>query len=73
MKRVYKEAYDAHEALKIMQESAADYDPIIFRHFEKHVQKTITRYEALEKKVQPNGKIIMVDPGIGTRIRKSSA
>jgi putative nucleotidyltransferase with HDIG domain len=73
MKRVYKEAYDAREALKIMQESATDYDPIIFKNFEKHVQKTLMRYEALEKKGRPNGKIIMVDPGIGTRIRKSSA
>jgi putative nucleotidyltransferase with HDIG domain len=72
MKRVYKEAYDARDALKIMQDSAADYDPIIFRNFEKNVQKTLVRFEALEKK-QPNGKIIMVDPGIGTRIRKNSA
>jgi putative nucleotidyltransferase with HDIG domain len=73
MKRVYKEAYDAHEALKIMQESSADYDPIIFRNFEKSVQKTLLRFEALEKKAQANGKIIIVDPGIGTRIRKTSA
>ncbi len=72
MKRVYKEAYDARNALKIMQDSASDYDPIIFRNFEKNVQKTLSRFEALEKK-QPNGKIIMVDPGIGTRIRKTSA
>lgn len=55
-----------------MQDSATDYDPIIFRNFEKHVQKTLVRFEALEKK-QPNGKIIMIDPGIGTRIRKISA
>ncbi|WP_176736413.1 HD-GYP domain-containing protein [Oligoflexus tunisiensis] len=73
MKRVYKEAYSASEALSIMHNAAADYDPIIFRNFEKHIQKTLIRYDVLEKKALAAGKIIMVDPGLGTRIRKNSA
>jgi HD-GYP domain-containing protein (c-di-GMP phosphodiesterase class II) len=73
MKRVYKDAYNASEALSIMHNAAADYDPIIFRNFEKHIHKTLVRFEALEKKALTTGKIIMVDPGLGTRIRKTSA
>lgn len=73
MKRVYKEAYDASEALQIMQNSSDDYDPIIFRNFEKNIQKTLVRFDNLEKKAHDTGRIIMVDPGLGTRIRKTSA
>ncbi len=72
MKRVYKEAYNAAEALNIMRGSSDDYDPIIFDNFEKVIKKTLTRYDTWEKKAPKNGKIIIVDPGFGTRIRKSS-
>ncbi len=71
MKRVYKEAYDATEALSIMQSSASDYDPIIFANFEKNIQKSMLYFDAMNKK--DTGKIIMVDPGFGTRIRKTGA
>ena len=73
MKRVYKEAYSAEQALSIMQRCAMNYDPIIFEKFEKNVQSTLSRFEIQEKKAQATGRIIQVEAHFGLRPKRNIA
>jgi HD-GYP domain-containing protein (c-di-GMP phosphodiesterase class II) len=70
MKRVYKEAFEPGQALKIMIESNDDYDPLLFKPFVGLVVDSVKRYQ--NKPATPNvlaydkeakGKIIQVSPG----------
>lgn len=65
MKRVYKPAMMAQEALKIMSEFAAkeDYDPEIYNRFLKQVVVSISEYQEVthSKKSGPQGRILMFD------------
>lgn len=68
MKRVYKPAYEAGQAIKIMSDSYQDdYDPEIFIPFLKHVVKALN--ETSDKMNGGKGRILMMDGG---KIRLSS-
>jgi hypothetical protein len=70
MKRVYKEAFEPGQALKIMIESNDDYDPLLFKPFVGLVVDSVKQFQ--NKPATPNvlayekeskGKIIQVAPG----------
>ena len=78
MKRVYKPAYEAGEALKIMVDTAKDdYDPDIFIPFVREVAKSFNQVNAL-KKADSKGRIFSMDDGklqvvgSGTKTPKAS-
>ena len=58
MKRVYKEAYEAHEALKIMTDIKHKFDPDILNSF----LETVKISEESQKK-SSKGKLIIIDQG----------
>lgn len=65
MKRVYKEAYDQNQTLDIMRSNAdRDYDPSIWKKFEKSVDRSHVHYKELEARpIDPNskGRIFFMD------------
>jgi putative nucleotidyltransferase with HDIG domain len=69
MKRVYKPAYDAKDALAIMVRAAAEeYDPEIFQAFLKHVIKSLkiqvkTDKDTKDKGPVDKGKIFILEDG----------
>ncbi len=70
MKRVYKEAFEPGQALKIMIESNDDYDPVIFKPFVGMVVDSVKKFQNLAAPVttlsyekETKGKIIQVEPG----------
>lgn len=79
MKRVYKEAYDQNQTLEIMRGSAdRDYDPVIWKKFEKSVDRSSSHYKELESRPRDSSKgriFIMDDDGLRPihSIKKSNA
>lgn len=64
MKRVYKDAYDQNQTLEIMRSSAdRDYDPSIWKKFEKSVDKSQVHYKELDSRPvdQSKGRIFLMD------------
>jgi HD-GYP domain-containing protein (c-di-GMP phosphodiesterase class II) len=60
MKRVYKEAFEPQDAIKIMLETANnDYDPDIFKKFLHTVVKSLNMYEG--KTEAGKGRILLLD------------
>lgn len=63
MKRVYKPAYDATEAIRIMAGSYTDdYDPDIFLPFLKHVVDSLNYYTQ-KSHTKDRGRILVVEDG----------
>ena len=68
MKRVYKEAFEPHDALIIMQKCAAtDFDPIIFPKFVHSVVKSLNEAD----KARGKGRILYMDENGQLRDSKS--
>lgn len=68
MKRVYKEAFEPGQALKIMIESNEDYDPVVFKPFVGMVMSSVKKYQnlpppeaTLNYEKDSKGKIIQLD------------
>lgn len=64
MKRVYKEAYDQNQTLDIMRSNAdRDYDPVIWKKFEKSVDRSNVHYKELESRPvdTSKGRIFFMD------------
>lgn len=75
MKRIYKEAYEPTEALKIMTDSSDDYDPELFKKFVGKVSVSIAKHEGqaaysheehghtheVHDAPQPKGRVIQLD------------
>lgn len=59
MKRIYKPAYAAQDAIKIMAGCAKDYDPAIFTPFVKSVVLSLNTFE--EQKKKSKGRILTFD------------
>ncbi|NBO39226.1 HD domain-containing protein [bacterium] len=70
MKRVYKEAFEPGQALKVMIESNADYDPQIFKPFVGMVVDSVKKFSNLPPPVatvdygkEAAGRVIVVERG----------
>jgi HD-GYP domain-containing protein (c-di-GMP phosphodiesterase class II) len=68
MKRVYKEAFEPGQALKIMIESNEDYDPVVFKPFVSMVVDSVKKFQnmpapqsTLNYSNDVKGKIIQLD------------
>lgn len=68
MKRVYKEAFEPGQALKIMIESSDDYDPVIFKPFVGMVVDSVKKFQnapppehTLTYKTGQGGRVIQLD------------
>lgn len=68
MKRVYKEAFEPGQALKIMIESNEDYDPLVFKPFVGMVVESVKKYQnmpppesTLNYSGDVKGKVIQLD------------
>ena len=59
MKRVYKPAYDAQDALKIMAQMARDFDPDLYRSFVIAVVKSLNVFQ--ERRKGAKGRILYFD------------
>ena len=59
MKRVYKDAYEAHEAIQIMSEMTHKFDPVYFSAFLKNVVDSLKH----DAKKSNSGKLIIIDQG----------
>lgn len=68
MKRVYKPAYEAQDALKIMVECAKDYDPLLFKPFLLAVVASLNAYQ--ERLKGGGGRILDFD---GTGVLREKA
>lgn len=58
MKRVYKDAFESQDAIKIMAECVDDYDPEIFNGFLTDVVKSLN---ALQEKTNSKGRLLYFD------------
>lgn len=68
MKRVYKEAFEPGQALKIMIENNDDYDPVVFKPFVGMVVESVKKFQnmpapqnTLKYEKEAKGKIIQLD------------
>ena len=59
MKRIYKPAYEAQDALKIMAECARDYDPLMFKPFLMAVVKSLNVFQ--DRRNGAGGRILEFD------------
>lgn len=59
MRRVYKDAYDAGEAIEIMNQMLHKFDPDYYAKFYESVKATLS----VEKKKNNRGKILIIDQG----------
>lgn len=70
MKRVYKEAFEPGQALKIMIESNEDYDPQLFKPFVGLVVDSVKKFQNMPPPVntlsyekESRGKVLQIEPG----------
>ncbi len=70
MKRVYKPAYEAQDAIRVMSESASrDFDPDIFGSFVREVVESLNELQG-RSKMQGRGRILFFDEQGTLRERK---